>query len=313
MRPLPTRPRRGAALLLAMVILTLVATLAAGMVWQQSRAVSIEAAERARTQAGWILAGALDWARMVLREDARSPGATPVWDTQLAETSLSSFLSADQQNNADIALQAFLSGGIEDAQARYNLLNLFDNTGNVVQAQVELLQRLCELAGVPGDTAGRLAEGLRRAGVGTPGAGRDGSAPPLTPHKASQLVWLGLDPAVVERLAPFVVLLPRRTPVNANTAPREVLVAALGVDPGTAERIIQQRQRKVFKSTEELQAGLPQGLNFPGSVAVTTSFFVVRGRLRLDERVLEEQSLVERRSGQVIVLSRERRSLQIGG
>ena len=45
-----------------MIILTLVATLAAGMVWQQSRAVQVEAAERARVQAAWILTGALDWA-----------------------------------------------------------------------------------------------------------------------------------------------------------------------------------------------------------------------------------------------------------
>ena len=32
------------------------------MVWQQWRAVQVEAAERARTQAAWILTGALDWA-----------------------------------------------------------------------------------------------------------------------------------------------------------------------------------------------------------------------------------------------------------
>ena len=310
-------PPRGAALLLAMVILTLVATLAAGMVWQQTRAVSIEAAERARTQAGWVLAGALDWARVILREDGRNAGADDLgepWATPLAEARLSSFLSADRQNNADSTLEAFLSGGIEDAQARYNLLNLFDNTGKPVPAEIELLGRLCEMAGVPADTAGRLAEGLRRAGVGIPGAGAEGTAAPLAPHKISQLVWLGLDAGVVERLVPFVVLLPRRTPVNANTAPREVLVAVLGVDSGTAERLVQQRLRTPFKSMEALRAALPQGLEIPGGrVAVATSFFFVRGRLRLEERVLEEHSLVERRSGQVSVLSRERRSLQIGG
>ena len=35
------QPERGAALLLAMIILTLVSTLAAAMVWQQSRAVQV--------------------------------------------------------------------------------------------------------------------------------------------------------------------------------------------------------------------------------------------------------------------------------
>ena len=67
----PVNEQQGAALLLAMVIVALVATVTAGMVWQQTRAVQVEEAERARAQAGWILSGALDWARLILREDLR--------------------------------------------------------------------------------------------------------------------------------------------------------------------------------------------------------------------------------------------------
>ena len=62
------RTQRGAALLVAMVLLTVVATLSAAMVWQQWRAVQVEAAERSRSQSAWILVGALDWARLILRE-----------------------------------------------------------------------------------------------------------------------------------------------------------------------------------------------------------------------------------------------------
>ncbi len=56
------RHERGAALLTAMVIVTLVATLAAAMVWQHWRAVQAETIERSRIQSAWILSGALDWA-----------------------------------------------------------------------------------------------------------------------------------------------------------------------------------------------------------------------------------------------------------
>jgi general secretion pathway protein K len=49
--PLGVRAERGAALLLAMLIVTLVATLAAGMVWQQWKGIEVETAERARGQA----------------------------------------------------------------------------------------------------------------------------------------------------------------------------------------------------------------------------------------------------------------------
>ena len=54
-----------------MIIVALVATLASSMVWQQWRAIQVEAAERARTQSAWVLSGALDWARLILREDAQ--------------------------------------------------------------------------------------------------------------------------------------------------------------------------------------------------------------------------------------------------
>ena len=78
-----TNRQRGAALLTAMVIVTLVATLASARVWQQWRAVQVEVAERARAQALWILNGAVDWARLILREDARTASAArpcaPPW------------------------------------------------------------------------------------------------------------------------------------------------------------------------------------------------------------------------------------------
>jgi len=66
---------RGAALLAAMLTVTLVATFAAAAMWQQWRAVEVETAERGRVQSAWILIGALDWSRLILREDGRSGGA----------------------------------------------------------------------------------------------------------------------------------------------------------------------------------------------------------------------------------------------
>src|SRR5689334_6315146 len=125
-RPASPNDQRGAALLTAMIIVTLVATLAASMVWQQWRAVQVESAERARTQSAWILAGALDWARLILREDARNGGADHLgepWAVPLAEARLSTFLASDKDNTDD-APDAFLSGAITDAQGRYNLTNL---------------------------------------------------------------------------------------------------------------------------------------------------------------------------------------------
>ena len=311
------RPRQsGAALLLAMVIVVLVTTVAAGMVWLQTRAVQVEAAERARAQAGWILSGALDWARLILREDERGgrqrgkafDSLDEPWATPLAEARLSTFLAADKDNNADGGPEAFISGSIVDAQSRFNLRGLVDQAGKPQPLQVAALQRLANLAGAPGDTAVQLADLLSQALAPTGTEGPRGA--PIRPAQLSDLAWLGIAPATLERLAPWVCLLPLATTVNANTAPREVLVAAIdGLDLGTAERLVQARQRKPFEALADIQALLPASVVAEGGrVGVASNWFEVSGRLRLEERVLEERSLLQRDSDKVTVRRRERHS-----
>ncbi|MDE2160068.1 MAG: type II secretion system minor pseudopilin GspK [Burkholderiales bacterium] len=296
------RRSAGAALLLAMIILGLVTTIAAGMVWQQQRAVEVEAADRARSQAAWILTGALDWARLILREDLRSAGQRGAlytslgdpWATPLDEARLSSFLAADQSNNADGGPEAFISGAIVDAQAKFNLRGLVDAAGQPVPAQIAGLQRLADLLG--------------RALV--PQAARQPGAP-ILPERYADLAWFGIDAATLQRLEPYVDLLPQPTQVDANTAPREVLVAAIdGLDLGTAQRLVDLRQRAPFRSLAEIQAQLPATLKLDaGRIGVFSSWFEVSGRLRIEDRVLEQRSLLQRLNGTVIVRRQERHSL----
>ena len=308
------RPARGAAMLLALLILTLIATLAASMVWQQWRSIQVEGAERARTQAAWILSGALDWARLILREDARSGGADHLgepWAVPLAEARLSSFLAADKDNNSvaeNESLDAFLSGVIADAQARWNLRRLIDGEGKVVAAELRVLQRLCDAAGAPGGSAERIAAALLRV-WGPPTLAREERG--IAPKRLAQLAWLGIEPETLQRLEPWVVILPGAdTRVNVNTAPAEVIAAVVdGMSLGAAQRLVQERSRSALKNL----AQPPARDYFPADpatklegVGVASRFFVIQGRLRLGERVLEERSLVERRQLEIVVLQRER-------
>ncbi|TMH31945.1 MAG: general secretion pathway protein GspK, partial [Betaproteobacteria bacterium] len=158
------RRQRGVALLMAMIIVTLVATLASAMIWQQWRAVQVEAAERARAQSAWILSGALDWAKLILREDLKSGRPTALtepWATPPAEARLSTFLAADKDNTDD-APEAFLSGSITDAQSRYNLRNLIAQ-GKVDAKELASLQQLLQSIGVAPDVADRVATGMHDA------------------------------------------------------------------------------------------------------------------------------------------------------
>lgn len=332
----PRRTQRGAALLLAMLIVTLVATLAGAMVWQQWRAIQVEAAERARTQSAWILVGALDWARLILREDkANVDHLGEPWAVPLAEARLSSFLAADT-GNADDGPEAFLSGAISDAQARYNLGNLVAG-GEVVPAELATLERLFENIGVATSNALIIAEGLRDAGPGVtnpaaaagaaavpasgtsaPGAGVatvkkriTNPNPPLRPQTVDQLAWFGVDADSLRRMAPYVVLLPSVTALNLNTASPEAMAAVIdNLDLAGAQRLVRAREQNPFTSLEAVNNVLgPEFQPDNRRVGVTSSFFEVRGRLRLGNRMLEERSLVQRVQRQVTVLTRERVNL----
>ena len=309
-RALPTRARqRGAALLLAMLVLTLVATLAANMVWLQWRAVQVESAERARTQAAWILNGALDWARLILREDARNGGADHLgepWAVPLAEARLSTFLAADRDNTADSGPEAFLSGYIVDAQSRYNLRNLQQQDAKLAALELSSLKLICESLGLGASTGDSLAGTLLAAWAGTEAASR-----PVAAQSTAQLAWLGFDAATVARLSTRLQILPVATPVNLNTAPREVIAAVVeGMDLASADRLIQTRQRSPFQSLVEARSHLPSGLTLdPRRVGVTSAYFEVGGRFRLDQRALEETSIIQRRStDDMVAIRRERRS-----
>lgn len=330
--PTASRAQRGAALLLAMLILTLVATLASAMVWQQWRASQVEAAERGRTQSAWILVGALDWARLILRED--KPGVDHLgepWAVPLAEARLSSFLAVGAGEGApDDGPEAFLSGAISDAQARYNLTNLVAG-GQAVPTEVAVLKRLFDHIGVAPELAVTLAVGLRDGGGGSSGDGAAAAAsaasagsapapitvpvaanPPLLPRSLPQLRWLGIDDDVIARMSPYVTLLPRATRVNLNTAPREVIAAAIdGLDLAGAQRLVQARENKPFENFADVAKVLGATYTLDDKrLGVATDYFEVRGRLRLGDRVLEERSLVWRDQRNVVTLSRERISAQ---
>lgn len=327
--------QRGAALLVAMLTVTMVATLASAALWQQWRNVEVEAAERSRMQSSWILTGALDWARLILREDARSPiradHLAEPWAVPLQEARLSTFLAADPTNNTAAATadtdaeNVFLSGQITDLQSFLNVTSLIENS-NESPSGVARFRRLFELLGLPRQQLDKLVENLRFAQdikADNLSAGRAS----LLPQNVEQLVWLGLAPETVQALAPYITILPRPTSVNLNTASAEVIYAAgifdpagtgmamgMGISLAEAQRMVAERERQHFAGAEDAArlTSNPNARFASNTVGVNSQYFEVRGRLRLNDLTMEQRSIVVRESNEVVTLQRENGVIHAG-
>lgn len=312
------RSEQGAALLTAMLTVTLVATMASAALWQQWRQVEIETAERGRSQTAWMMTGALDWTRLILREDAVSAQGAGVdhlgepWALPVQESKLSTFLSQDQQWREGDA-EVFLSGQISDAQSRLNVMNLLDN-GQVSVPALQRFGRLFERLDLPVQELQTLTRQLQAAFAATKSPGGSPPSAPLMPQQTAQLVWLGLSPGTLAALENFITVLPEATAVNLNTAPAEVLMASLpGLDLSAARQLVALRERGHWPSVEAARKAMGAvGQNLQaGQHEVQSRYFEVTGRMRIDDVVQVEQLLVKREGNQVNMVWRVRRPVLV--
>lgn len=328
----PAFRQRGAALLMAMIILTLVATLSIGMVYQQHRAIQVETADRARDQAASIAAGALELARWVLRKDGmdnknNTDHLGEAWATPLPETDLTSLISADDRSpTAQQGLRAFVRGQIIDAQSRFNLRSLIvddpqQQGKKIISASgLATLATLCADVGVAPEVAQKIATGL----LGAETAGNTIPADAMVvPTRMSQLTWFGLEPKVIDLLRANVDVLPKSvTKINVNTASAEVLAAAIpGLTRGDAQLIIEERRRRAssasndgLKGDTDVKAMFPKLQTTPlDNLSGSTNYFEVRAELRIGDQFSREIWLLRRdqnsNNPKVTVVRRER----IGG
>jgi len=326
---LKLKAQRGAALISAMLVVTLVATLASVALWQQWRHVEVESAERHRVQSSWLLNGALDWSRLILREDAMAGVAgssggnadhlAEPWALPLKEAKLSTFLAQDQQLREGDP-EVFLSGQITDAQSRINLTNWFEAGDGKVSAKMNepmqlALVRLFNVLDLPRAELERLAAAWRAAAqsarlsnpaMGQPSQGMASGAS-LLPQQITQLQWLGLSADTVQRLSPHVTILPEVTPVNLNTASAEVIYATVpGLDLAAAQQFVQQRTRAHFSNLTDASKALGGKTLEARWHTVGSRFFEVWGRLRMEDRTQEETALILRDTGNVTFVWRQK-------
>lgn len=164
---LSPRRSRGAALITALLVTTLAAVLVSGLLWRQQVEIRRVENQREAAQARWISRGVFDWARLILRTQADALPVTYLggaWSVPIAPTRLSDFLGKMGVARAEQGASTWLSGGVVDAQSRFNLRNLVGTTptaGLRIDPQALMqFQKLLSVVGLSSDLAPGAAQYL---------------------------------------------------------------------------------------------------------------------------------------------------------
>ena len=285
---------RGAAIVMAMLLAALAATIAATLLWQQQRWAGEYERRRDQVQAQALAMAGVQWARQIVFENA--PPSTvhlgQPWAFRLPSTPI--------ENGS-------IGGYITDAQGRLNVNNLVA-TGPGATAARAALQRLFGELGVPATLLNAIADWVDADDQTTDGGGAEDnyylaqtSAPGLAANApvrrvAELLSVRGADPMLIGRLRPFVDALDAPTAINVNTAPAEVLVAAIGgLDATGAAALVASRTQTPFGSIADFRSRLRSDLNIDETIlAVRSDWFVVSIEARQGDTVARARALFRR-------------------
>lgn len=302
----PRLRQRGVAIVTALLLAALAITLVMSLFGLQNVQVRSIENQRYQLQKQWVMRGALDWSRLILREDAKVNQVDYLgepWSVPLEETRLDQYVDNGRTSEDDT--DATLSGYITDAQSRLNLTNLA-NSGVVDPDTVQAFKKLLSAQGfdpkLADDTANLVASTQSRAAQANPDGTVVAAAVPAKILALTQVDDLlaipGFTPAAVAKLKDLVVFLPVPTPININTASAQVISARIaGMSLSDAQQIVTTRDQAYYRDLTDLGGrwNKSKGALPAASVVNTqTNYFIVHGHVRLGRSIFDQDALVER-------------------
>lgn len=285
----------GVAIITALLLTTLAIGVVTSLFWHQQVQVRSIENQRLQLQKQWILRGALDWARLILREDGKFTNVddlTEPWAVPLADTRLDNYVTPDAMGS-DVA-SALLSGSIQDAQSCLNLSTLASH-GVINPVDVAAFEKL--LGALHQDTSLAKAAAQLIALTQSHSDSQSGTPRPIAFIQIDDLLAVpGYTPLVIAALRDYIIFLPRATPVNINTASAEVLAARLPqLSRSDVSLLVAHRRTSNFHDLHEVAIYLPGSPDpDPTLLSVATHYFLVNGHITIQHAALQVQGLVER-------------------
>lgn len=257
----PAERQRGLAIVTALLVVAIVATSTAFLslgqqVWlRQAQNLSD------RAQAETVRSGALEWAAIILSEDAKDNAIddlTEAWAEDIPP------LPAEG---------GLVTGHIVDAQGQFNLNNLVRG-GQISNEDVAVFRRLLVSQELPAELADSVVDWLDTDTSTQPNGAEDidylNVEPPY--RAANQFLQSvgelrlvkGFDRDAVEKLRPLISALPEATSININTAPLAVLSALFpDLSLSEAENLLSKRKDNPFSDVGQLKNHLPSDAALP--------------------------------------------------
>lgn len=305
----PTRRQRGAALITALLIVTIAVSVSAALVARQEVDMRRSGNLLHEGQATLYWRGVENWAAQILGRDAEETGFDhpgEIWG---------------QTPPAMPVEGGSIEGRLLDMHAYFNLNSLLDSDGEPNEAAVALFQRLLINLELSDDIAIAVLDWLDSDQQQRfPGGAEDGhylgQARPYRAanrpmHSVSELrLVAGVNREAWQALRPHVAALPDNTAINVNSAGPELLAAlADGLDPGQFERLVEQREDQAYESVRDFlahQAFAGQEIDTE-LLTVNSNYFMLHARITVGQFRNELYSLLHRQqNGRTSVVSRRR-------
>lgn len=276
----------GSAIISSLLVVFLSSVLVSGLLWRQQIQIRYIENQRLIMQARWIIRSSVNWSRLVLRSEAdSSPGVTYLggtWSTSIEKTNLSKFLSLKNNEKLTADQETYLSGSIIDAQAFFNVRNLVSSNipgqFQINYDQVKIFEKILKLLNIDislaKNTAIQLYSSLKYLNSHFKSlkvnlknkkylnsikknsktlSNKSTNVPLLITSIDSLLNISGFNNDIVDKLRPFVTVLPTITKININTASAEIISSTCkNMNLAIGKVFVNKRKNMFFKNINDI-------------------------------------------------------------
>ncbi|MEM7431692.1 MAG: type II secretion system minor pseudopilin GspK [Pseudomonadota bacterium] len=290
------RQQRGVALITAILIMALIASLTYALEWDNNLDIRRTIVMQSRDQAIQVAMGAESWLASILRQDGQDSDTDhldEIWATNLPPLPIEG---------------GEVLGEVQDLTGRFNINNLLNSNGEIDETSLNQFRQLLLVLGLDprlADLTADWVDGDQDAAF--PDGAEDPIYTAFTPpyRTANQQITTiselaaieGMDKASFDILAPHITAIPGRMILNANTATPAVLQSLHpDIDTADVEGLLSQRADGGFadvnKAFEQYFAPGDEKPDFD----VLSNYFQLKVTVRIDTVRITYFSLLYRSS-----------------